>query len=101
MSCSMLVSGTETVFLMLPEQQEDSFQTTAGKEKAEIVTLAETGKSVILIVEDQNDMRHFIARELAETNQVLEAENGKVALDLVRKNKIGRASCRERVSSTV
>ena len=26
---------------MLPEQQEDSLQTTAGKEKAEIVTLAE------------------------------------------------------------
>ena len=33
-------------------------------------------------------MRHFIARELAETYQVLEAENGKVALDLVRKNTV-------------
>lgn len=80
--------GLNQFVLMLPEQQEDSFQTTAGKEKAEIVTLAETGKSVILIVEDQNDMRHFIARELAETYQVLEAENGKVALDLVRKNTV-------------
>lgn len=45
--------GLNQFVLMLPEQQEDSFQTTAGKEKAEIVTLAETGKSVILIVEDQ------------------------------------------------
>ena len=80
--------GLNQFVLMLPEQQEDSFQTTAGKEKAEIVTLAETGKSVILIVEDQNDMRHFIARELAVTYQVLEAENGKVALDLVRKNTV-------------
>ena len=33
-------------------------------------------------------MRHFIARELAETYQVLEAENGKVALELVRKNTV-------------
>ena len=80
--------GLNQFVLMLPEQQEDSFQTSAGKENSELVTLAETGKSVILIVEDQNDMRHFIARELAETYQVLEAENGKVALDLVRKNTV-------------
>ena len=53
-----------------------------------MVTLTETGKSVILIVEDQDDMRHFIARELAEMYQVVEAENGKVALDLVRKNTV-------------
>ena len=76
--------------LKLPEQQEDSYRIAAGneKEKVEMVTLTETGKSVILIVEDQDDMRHFIARELAEMYQVVEAENGKVALDLVRKNTV-------------
>ncbi len=82
--------GLNQFVLMLPEQQEDSYRIAAGneKEKAEMVTLAETGKPVVLIVEDQDDMRHFIARELAETYQVLEAENGKVALDLVRKNTV-------------
>ena len=83
--------GLNQFVLMLPEQQEDSFQTTAGKEKAEIVTLAETGKSVILIVEDQNDMRHFIARELAETYQVLEAENDREYSD-----RAGRGACPHR-----
>ena len=82
--------GLNQFVLKLPEQQEDSYRIAAGneKEKVEMVTLTETDKSVILIVEDQNDMRHFIARELAEMYQVVEAENGKVALDLVRKNTV-------------
>ena len=82
--------GLNQFVLKLPEQQEDSYRIAAGneKEKVEMVTLTETGKSVILIVEDQDDMRHFIARELAEMYQVVEAENGKVALDLVRKNTV-------------
>ena len=76
--------------LMLPEQQEDSFliKTDNEKEKPEMITLPETGQPVILIVEDQDDMRRFIARELAETYQVLEAENGKAALDLIRKKTV-------------
>ena len=82
--------GLNQFVLMLPEQQEGCYRIAAGNEKenTEIVTLTETGKSVILIVEDQDDMRHFIARELKETYQVLEAENGKAALDLVRKNTV-------------
>lgn len=82
--------GLNQFVLKLPEQQEDSYRIAAGneKEKVEMVTLTETDKSVILIVEDQDDMRHFIARELAEMYQVVEAENGKVALDLVRKNTV-------------
>ena len=82
--------GLNQFVLKLPEQQEDSYRIAAGneKEKVEMVTLTETGKSAILIVEDQDDMRHFIARELAEMYQVVEAENGKVALDLVRKNTV-------------
>ena len=84
------LDGLNQFVLKLPEQQEDSYRIAAGneKEKVEMVTLTETGKSVILIVEDQDDMRHFIARELAEMYQVVEAENGKVALDLVRKNTV-------------
>lgn len=82
--------GLNQFVLMLPEQQEDSYRIAAGnrKEKAETVTLTKTDKPVILIVEDQNDMRHFIARELAEAYQVLEAGNGKTALDLIRKHTV-------------
>lgn len=82
--------GLNQFVLMLPEQQEESFRaiTSGEKEKAETITLPENGQPVVLIVEDQDDMRQFIARELAETYQVLKAENGKVALELIRKNTV-------------
>ena len=77
--------------LMLPEQQENSYPATLIKnerEQTETVTLPEPGKSVILIVEDQEDMRHFIARELEDIYIVLQAGNGKEALELIRKNTV-------------
>ncbi|MDR1202987.1 MAG: helix-turn-helix domain-containing protein [Tannerellaceae bacterium] len=40
-------------------------------------------KPYLLIVEDQADMRRFIADELSTTYQILEAENGKVALNIL------------------
>ena len=76
---------------MLPEQQENSYPATLIKnerEQTETVTLPEPGKSVILIVEDQEDMRHFIARELEDIYIVLQAGNGKEALELIRKNTV-------------
>ncbi len=39
---------------------------------------------MILIVEDQEDMRRFIARELAETYRIREAANGKEAICILK-----------------
>lgn len=78
--------GLNQFVLTLPEQQEDGFL--FPSDKTETITLVDNGKPVILIVEDQPDMRHFITRELSETYQVLEAENGKIALDRIRQNTV-------------
>lgn len=82
--------GLNQFVLTLPEQQEEGDRIIAGneKEKTEAVAWPETGRSVVLVVEDQEDLRHFIAHELAGTYRVLEAENGKAALDLVRKQTV-------------
>lgn len=86
--------GLNQFVLLLPEQQEDSYRITAGseEEKEEATASAENGavgnKKTVLIVEDQEEMRHFIARELAGTYRVLEAENGKTALDLIRQKTV-------------
>ncbi len=41
-----------------------------------------TDKTLVLIVEDNNDIRNYIHDELKETYQVVEAENGKTGLQL-------------------
>lgn len=77
--------GLNAFVLVLPEQQEEHERVVVEpeKEQTENVDLSVSDKQPILIVEDQEEMRRFIARELADTYRVLEAENGKVALELI------------------
>lgn len=85
--------GTNQFILTLPQEQEDSYRITeAGNEPKAVppegTAAAEAGRQTVLIVEDQEDMRRFIAKELSETYRVLDAENGKVALELIRQNTV-------------
>ena len=45
-------------------------------------------RNVVLIVEDQNDMRKFLIGELSSQYDIQEAENGKEALKILEKEKI-------------
>lgn len=76
--------------LILPQEQEDCYGILADGEqdKTETVIIPDSSLPVVLIVEDQDDMRKFIAKEFSESYQVLEAGNGKVALDVIQNNTI-------------
>lgn len=56
-----------------------------SREEETISFASATGKPTVLIVEDQKDMREFIAKELSETYTVLEADNGQTALAILNK----------------
>lgn len=90
--------------LTLPQEQDDFYRITSADEAADSPDTAdsplpsqsaagkaaapETGKPVVLIVEDQTDMRNFIAGELSADYSVLEAENGKAALKILNKHTV-------------
>lgn len=74
--------------LTLPREQEECYSLMADKNMedavpAKIVT-PDNEKPVILIVEDQIEMRRFIAKELSETYCISEAGNGKEAIDILK-----------------
>lgn len=74
--------------LTLPLRQEgysfEEAQSELIQQEAAVVTENKNDdRAVILIVEDQNDMRQFIVDELAESYQLMEAENGSIALQLL------------------
>lgn len=80
--------GLNQFILTLPtEQQEHCFETST--ESLEDMTIervipqASSGKPVILVVEDQKEMRQFIMDELVDNYELVEAENGKAALDML------------------
>ena len=74
--------------LTLPKEQEDCYLLTTGKNTEDAITESNDDqnddKPMILIVEDQEDMRRFIARELAETYRIREAANGKEAICILK-----------------
>ncbi|MCD8135705.1 MAG: response regulator [Parabacteroides gordonii] len=78
--------------LVLPEEQEDCYQLMPekGAEDAANPDVKEENaeKPAVLIVEDQTDMRQFIAKELSETYRVLEAANDKEAVGLLKENTV-------------
>ena len=80
--------GMNRFTLILPKEQEDCYLLTFDKNTENTVTDntrdADNEKPVILIVEDQEDMRRFIAKELAETYRVREAANGKEAVTILK-----------------
>lgn len=78
--------------LTLPRKQKDFYKTISGGEEtgtmpADPVTQT-PDKPLILIVEDQSDMRRFIAGELSGKYQVLEADNGDTALKQLNNNAV-------------
>lgn len=75
--------------LVIPKEQDISFtniedESIFNSVQAESVSVPQRNKVTVLIAEDQPDMRRFIACELAELYQVLEAGNGKEALDILK-----------------
>lgn len=89
--------GLNQFTLTLPtEQDEHSFETTTESlvETEMDVELnidpftSHSSKAVILVVEDQPDMRQFIIDELTCKYKILEAENAKVALEVLENNTI-------------
>lgn len=82
--------------LALPIMQNSAFGTyqeggvtpnadAAPESEAPIVS---DSKTVVLIVEDQDDMRRFIAKELDSQYLVLQAANGKEALPIIKTNRV-------------
>ncbi|RHJ81535.1 two-component regulator propeller domain-containing protein [Parabacteroides sp. AM08-6] len=84
--------GMNLFTLTLPYNQKEGYQILTMDDEQESITpvpsVQDTGKPVILIVEDQSDMRQFIARELSDNYAVLEAENGKIAIQILKNNVI-------------
>lgn len=62
------------------EEDSDSTSFKAAYAENENKTDAEDEKTSILIVEDNNELRHFLWNILSETYTVLEAANGKEGL---------------------
>ncbi|MDF9831711.1 hybrid sensor histidine kinase/response regulator transcription factor [Parabacteroides sp. PF5-6] len=85
--------GLNQFTLALPtEQEEHCFETaTESLEDMAIEVVApptNSGKPVVLIVEDQKDMRQFILDELVDRYDLLEAENGKIALEILESHTV-------------
>ncbi|MDR2915044.1 MAG: response regulator [Tannerella sp.] len=83
--------GFNQFMLTLPIVQEDyNFDLTQKNvaQSTEIMIPVTSGKQIILIVEDQPDMRKFLSGELSLEYEILEAENGREALDILSKNNV-------------
>lgn len=83
--------GMNLFTLLLPEEQEDCYHSVTSDEQEEQpvpAPPAEQSKPAVLIVEDQADMRRFIAGELSEPYLVLEAGNGREALEMLSANSV-------------
>ena len=92
LSYQQTTDGKNQFQLVLPEEQEDCYQLMPEKGAEDVanpdVKEENTEKPAVLIVEDQTDMRQFIAKELSETYRVLEAANGKEAVGLLKGNTV-------------
>ena len=81
--------------LELPVHQQNHFELYDQKNTEEETLPVEqtfksekTTKPVIIIAEDNKDLRDFVAKELQENYHIYTAENGKVALELVEKHSV-------------
>ena len=57
-------------------------------QEEEVSHVSVSERSVLLIVEDQQDMRRFLSEELSSGYEILEAENGKEALAILEKKHV-------------
>jgi len=85
--------GMNSFTLELPVNQDNGFDMPAVDETVPMMiqeerTSEKEDKATVLIVEDQVEMRRFIAAELAEIYQVKEAGNGQEALEILHKENI-------------
>lgn len=92
LSYRQTADGKNQFILTLPKEQADCYQLAFEKKTEETVaentTDKNTEKPAVLVVEDQTDMRKFIANELSDHYRVLEAANGKEAVNLLKDNTI-------------
>ena len=92
LSFSETPNGLNRFTLSLPVVQKDySFnlmeeEPDTGTEKKTPAIVSD--KNVVLIVEDQPDMREFLMGELSSHYEILKAENGKEALNILKKKKV-------------
>lgn len=77
--------GLNRFILTLPTKQKEHIQLAGDWEEVAMndISVSDTGKPIILVVEDQPDMRRFIVNELLEAYHVVEAGNGQEALDIL------------------
>lgn len=88
---SRTADGRNSFTLILPREQEDGYRLASDTEPMPAAPPSdayENGLPCLLIVEDQDDMRQFIARELSASWAVLEAANGQEALNLLKEKTV-------------
>ena len=66
-----------------PVHKHEDYKDTGSLEHK--IPVATKDKAVILIVEDNDDLRNYVSRNLESTYSILSAENGKVGLDIAHK----------------
>lgn len=82
--CTRTENAENRFTLTLPLlQSTDKFSTLENKQPDDTKVFSANNKPVVLIVEDQDDMRHFIKKELSEIYSVVEAEDGRKAIHLL------------------
>jgi DNA-binding response OmpR family regulator len=69
----------------IPELKYYNFQPHTYSHTDEVLATKEQGRRTILLVEDNDDMRHFIKSSLKDKFQIIEAVNGMKGLELARK----------------
>lgn len=77
--------------LTLPREQEEGYRLASDTEPIPVASASEAHPSdrpTVLIVEDQPDMRQFIATELSATYHVLEAGDGQAAIHLLKEKTV-------------
>lgn len=74
--------------LSLPEARDESGNGEAAAQDASNKGSDHTLSETILVVDDEEQLRQFVAEELSEKYRVLQAENGRQALDLLDRDNI-------------
>ena len=85
------VTDYNSFVLELPVHQETKVELPTGREKEpaeEIPASIDNQLHTVLVVEDDPEMRGYLAKELSEQYNVLVAANGEDALDLVESQRI-------------
>jgi signal transduction histidine kinase/DNA-binding response OmpR family regulator len=65
-------------------QEEDFIFEEEYVENLQLITKSDTGKPTLLVVEDNSTLQHYLHLLLSEDYEVLLAENGEVALEIIK-----------------